>query len=195
MIEVLLTAGRCGLRGGSVGVLAWCLFLGPGSAAAEVFRCEGPGGQTLYADAPCPKGTVVAREISQQVGACVTEACEAQRRAQAEAAHDRLRQDKTELARMQELRIRQEEAWARVIAAQHAAEAAAAAYASPPEQVVIGVYPALFPHKHFRHHRHKCKLDPRCLLLAGHSAKRGDAPVQRVSLDRRGAQLRVTMDR
>jgi hypothetical protein len=181
--------------GGSAQILALSLLLAAGPAAAEVFRCEWPDGRTVYADVPCQEGTVVAQEISQQVGACVTEACEARRRAQAQAALDRLKEDKIELARMQELRIRQEEAWARIIAARQAAEAAVAAYARPPEEVVVAVYPAWLPHKHFRHHRHHCRPDKGCPPSAGHRAKDDAPPVRRFSLKRRAAPLRVAMDR
>jgi hypothetical protein len=184
-----LTIARCGLLGG---VAAVWLISAAGPAAAEVFRCEGPDGRTVYADTPCPKGALVAREISRKIGLCATEACEEKRRAQAQAAQDGLREDKAELARLQELRIRQEEAWARVLAARQAAEAAIAAYASPPEEPpVIGFYPVRFPHRHARFHGHRreCRLDAGCPGGArqGHTL--------RVSVDRRASQLRIAMDR
>ncbi|HZP94430.1 MAG TPA: DUF4124 domain-containing protein [Burkholderiales bacterium] len=130
------------------------LALAAGPASAEVYRCVGPGGRTLYSDAPCPHGSVSAREISQQVGACVTDTCAAKREAQTDAALRKLQQDKTELARMQELRVRQEEAWLKATAAQREAEAAAARYA-PQEDSYGAFYPLWwFPQPFFSCRRH-----------------------------------------
>jgi hypothetical protein len=197
VIEIFFTAGRRGILAGATGVIAICLLLGAGPSAAEVFRCVGPNGRTLYGDLPCPKGTAVTREISRQVGACVTEACEAKVRAQTEEAYRRLQEDKAELARMQDLRIRQEEAWAEVLAAQQAA--AATTYQPPREEYVIwGGYPAWVPHRpvHFRHRRDKCDFHPHCLPGGGPrmTVKHGGAR-QRFTPGSPGSHMRVAVHR
>ena len=172
-----------------------CLTAGP--AAAQVYRCVGLTGATLYTDSPCPKGSAQAHEITAEVGSCTTAGCVARREAEAKAARLRLLDEKAELARLLELRIRQEEAWARVIAAQRTAEAAAEAYAPPREEVVIGAaYPAWFAHRPFlfRHHPRHAKPDPRSLPTAGPLVRRGDEPIQRINLGRPGFRLRVSVD-
>ena len=143
------------------------------------------------------KGSAQAHEITAEVGSCTTAGCVARREAEAKAARLRLLDEKAELARLLELRIRQEEAWARVIAAQRTAEAAAEAYAPPREEVVIGAaYPAWFAHRPFlfRHHPRHAKPDPRSLPTAGPLVRRGDEPIQRINLGRPGFRLRVSVD-
>lgn len=170
LVDLPFTMGKRAMLRRVSRVITVGLLLGAGCAAAEIYRCEGPGGRTLYGDSPCPKGTAVSREISQQVGACVTEACDAKVRVQTEAAHRRLQEEKAELARMQDLRIRQEEAWARIVAVRQAAEVAAAAYEPPREEYVVwGGYPGWFGHRRFngRQRQVKCDFDPRCVPAFG----------------------------
>lgn len=167
------------------------LALAAGPAAAEVYRCVGPGGRTLYSDSPCPHGSVSAREISQEVGACVTDACAAKREAQTDAALRKLREDKTELARMQELRVRQEEAWLKATAAQREAEATAARYA-PQEDTYGAVYPLwFFPQPFFFScRRHRFALNnPGCMQSPVFPPVTGFPPAG-VPPDNRGAMGR-----
>ena len=125
----------------------------PIAAQADVYRCVGPDGTTLYSDSPCPREAVQKSNITTSVGACNTAECEAKRQQEADDARLRLRAEKDELAdltekrrledaqtqreraRLDELRWRESVEARLAAAAQEAADAAA----YPP------YYPALSP--------------------------------------------------
>jgi hypothetical protein len=183
---------RSGLVLASSSIIGLCLMLAANGAGADVFRCKGADGRTLYGDSPCPDGSAASNEISQQVGACVTEACEEKRRAQSELALRRLQDDKAELARMQELRIRQEEAWAKVLADRLAA---APAYEPREEYWVGGGYPGWFWWPHGRHGSHKCTSGPHCLSMAKPREGQGHGGHRRLAPEKTMSRARAGMDR
>lgn len=67
-------------------------------ARADIFRCVAPDGNTLYSDAPCPRGATKGSNITTAVGACSTVECIAQREQSAADARERLRADQEQLA-------------------------------------------------------------------------------------------------
>jgi hypothetical protein len=71
---------------------------------------------------------------------------------------------------MQELRIRQEEAWAKVLADWLTA---APAYEPREEYWVGGGYPGWFWWSQGRHRSHKCTFGPHCLSMSGPGPKHG----------------------
>src|SRR5262245_50628664 len=80
-------------------VLVLLLAISAGCAQAEVFRCVTPEGRTLYSDSPCPRGSAVT-DISEHIGQCADEQCQAERERRAADAAVRLERDKQTLATM-----------------------------------------------------------------------------------------------
>jgi hypothetical protein len=70
----------------------------PMAVHADVYRCIGPDGKTLYSDSPCPREAVQKSNISAAVGLCSTAECEAKRQQAVQDARERLRAEKQELA-------------------------------------------------------------------------------------------------
>jgi hypothetical protein len=70
----------------------------PIAAQADIYRCTGSDGKTLYSDSPCPHDAVQKSNISAAVGVCSTAECETRRQLAMEDARERLRADKAELA-------------------------------------------------------------------------------------------------
>jgi hypothetical protein len=68
------------------------------AAHADIYRCVGADGNTLYSDTPCARDTRSTSNITESVGACTTALCEEQRRQQADEARQRVRSEKEELA-------------------------------------------------------------------------------------------------
>jgi hypothetical protein len=81
-------------------ILAGLLAASPAVVFADIYRCIAPDGGTLYSDSPCPREAVRKSNITNDVGACNDAKCEAQRRAQADEARERLRAEKQELSEM-----------------------------------------------------------------------------------------------
>lgn len=79
----------------------------PAAAIADIYRCVGPDGRTAYSDAPCPRGATAAN-VTEQVHACTTAECAAQREQARAAAEARLREDKVAAQQMQEQRLKAE---------------------------------------------------------------------------------------
>src|SRR5438045_9385536 len=67
-------------------------------AHADIYRCVGADGNTLYSDTPCARDARSNSNITENVGACTTAQCEEQHRQQAEEARQRVRSEKEELA-------------------------------------------------------------------------------------------------
>lgn len=80
----------------------------PIGASADVYRCVGTDGKTLYSDSPCPRGATQKFNITTAVGACSTAECEAKRQQEANDARERLRAQKEELAEFADKRRRSE---------------------------------------------------------------------------------------
>lgn len=80
----------------------------PMCASADVYRCVGPDGKTLYGDSPCPSGAAEKANITTAVGACTTVECETKRQQETNDARDRLRAQKEELAELADKRRRSE---------------------------------------------------------------------------------------
>jgi hypothetical protein len=76
----------------------------PFAAQADVYRCTGSDGKTLYSDSPCPHDAVRKANITAAVGVCGTAECETRRQQAVEDARERLRSDKQELAVLTEKR-------------------------------------------------------------------------------------------
>jgi hypothetical protein len=76
----------------------------PIAARADVYRCTGSDGKTLYSDSPCPHDAVRKANITAAVGVCGTAECETRRQQAVEDARERLRLDKQELAVLTEKR-------------------------------------------------------------------------------------------
>jgi len=120
------------------------------AAQADVFRCVGPDGKTLYSDAPCPHGTVRKSNITDAVGACNSAECESKRQQTLNDARERLRAEKTELAEMTQKRLERERAafeeqrWRQAVESQMAASAnqAAQAAGNPIYYPAYPLYPA-----------------------------------------------------
>jgi uncharacterized protein DUF4124 len=106
------------------------------AARADVFRCVGPDGKTLYSDSPCPQEAVKKSNITDAVGACNTAECESKRQQAVNEARERLRAEKSELADMTQKRMERERAafeeqrWRQAIESQIAASADQAAMAA-----------------------------------------------------------------
>jgi TolA-binding protein len=123
------------------------------AAQADVYRCVGSDGRTLYSDSPCPRDAVEKSNITTSVGACNTAECEAKRQQEAGDARERLRAAKNELAdlsakrQLEENEVRRERArldelrWRESIEARLAAAAQEAADAA----AYLPYYPALLP--------------------------------------------------
>lgn len=79
-------------------MFAILLTLPFGCAWADIYRCHGMDGKTLYSDSPCPHEAVQKSNITSMVGACTTQECEGKRQQEAIDARERLRADKEELA-------------------------------------------------------------------------------------------------
>ena len=108
-------------------------------ASADVFRCVGADGRTLYSDSPCSRDAVQTANITDEVGACSTSACESKRQQTENDARARLRADKADLADMAQKRMERERAsfeeqrWQQEMESQIAARANdAALLANPP---------------------------------------------------------------
>ena len=105
-------------------------------AHADVFRCVGPDGRTLYSDSPCPHDAVQKSNITGAVGACNTAECESKRQQTVNNARERLRAEKTELAAMTQQRMERErtsfeqQRWQQALESQMAASADQAALAA-----------------------------------------------------------------
>ena len=116
------------------------------AASADVFRCIGPDGKTLYSDSPCPHDAVQKSNITDAVGACNTAECESKRQQTVNDARDRLRAEKTELAEMTQKRMERERAsfeeqrWRQAVESQMAASANQAALAAE-NPMYYPVYP------------------------------------------------------
>ena len=80
----------------------------PVCASADVYRCVGTDGKTLYSDSPCPLGATQKSNITTEVGACNTAECGAKRQQEAYDAHEQLRAQKEELAELTDRRRRYE---------------------------------------------------------------------------------------
>ncbi len=76
----------------------------PVAAQADIYRCTGSDGKTLYSDSPCPHDAVRKSNITAAVGVCGTAECETRRQQAVEDARERLRSDKQELAVLTEKR-------------------------------------------------------------------------------------------
>ena len=150
------------ISGAPFAMFAVLIVLPFGTAWADIYRCHGVDGKTLYSDSPCPNEATRKSNITSTVGACTTQECEAKRQQEAIEARERLRAEKEELAertskrrqedldyereraRLDELRWRQS-VEARLAAAAH--EAANAVAYSP----YYPVYPAFQPVRPCRH--------------------------------------------
>ena len=77
-------------------------------ASADVYRCVGADGKTLYSDSPCPHGATQKSNITTAVGVCATPECEAKRQQEAYDAREQLRVQKEELAGLTDRRRRYE---------------------------------------------------------------------------------------
>jgi hypothetical protein len=80
---------------------AFLLALAANAHAQQIFKCVDRQGKVTYADAPCPKSSARATDITSVVHACADEECETRRAREREHAQARLREDKVELAEMQ----------------------------------------------------------------------------------------------
>jgi hypothetical protein len=106
------------------------------AAHADVFRCVGADGKTLYSDAPCPENAVQKSNITDAVGACNTAECASKHQQTVNDALERLRAEKTELADMTQKRLErervsfEEQRWRQAIESQMAASAEQAALAA-----------------------------------------------------------------
>jgi hypothetical protein len=105
-------------------------------AQADVFRCVGPDGKTLYSDSPCPHDAVRKSNITGAVGACNTAECESKRQQSVNDARERMSAEKTELAEMTQKRMErerqsfEEQRWRQAVESQMAASADQAAQAT-----------------------------------------------------------------
>jgi len=125
------------MRDLQLSVLTFATFAALCTAAqADVFRCVGPDGKTLYSDSPCPQDAVKKSNITGAVGACNTAECESKRQQAVNEARERLRAEKSELADMTQKRMERERAafeeqrWRQAIDSQIAASADQAAMAA-----------------------------------------------------------------
>src|SRR3982074_2436445 len=89
-------------------------LLAHGSAHAEIYRCIGQGGKTLFTDSPCPKSMRTADVIAYPP-ACATAGCaERQRQQRAGAAQlaelRRVRELQDEIARLRSMQAAQSQA-------------------------------------------------------------------------------------
>jgi hypothetical protein len=127
-------------------LLAITAFLLPAGVHADVYRCVGGDGKTLYSDSPCPQESVRKLNITSDVGACTTAECEAKRSQQTADARERLNAEKQELQAMAQQRhqaelVRAQEArWQQAMEAKLAAMADDAVNGS--EYPVYPIYPA-----------------------------------------------------
>jgi hypothetical protein len=134
--------------------LLWAFIALSPAAQAEIYRCTGVDGKTLYSDMSCPPDSLRKSNITSDVGACGTAECEAAHQQQANEARERLRAEKAqldgfaerrrrqaleaelELARAEELRWRQAlDARLSVMAQEAAAEAGYPVYSGYPVYV------------------------------------------------------------
>jgi len=121
----------------------------PTAARADVFRCVGPDGKTLYSDSPCPHDAVRKSNITDAVGACSTPECESKRQQSVNDARERLRAEQSELAEMTQKRMERERAsfeeqrWRQAVESQIAASANQAAQAAD-NPIYYPAYP-LYP--------------------------------------------------
>jgi len=74
------------------------------AAQADIFRCTGPDGHTLYSDAACPSDSLHHSNITADIVECSTAECEAARAQQADEARERLRAERAELEILAERR-------------------------------------------------------------------------------------------
>jgi hypothetical protein len=95
-METAMTARPLALLAGAV-ALALCA----GAHAQQIFKCIDRQGKVTYADAPCPKNSARATDITSVVHACADEECEARRAREREQAQARLSEDKLALSELQ----------------------------------------------------------------------------------------------
>ena len=136
---MLHTRGVGGLVLLAAAALPW------GTARADIYRCTGPEGQTLYADAPCPRGAAHSSNITAAVGACTTAECIALREQTAALARERLRAEREQVEEFAERRRRDAIERARLdeLYWRQSAESAMAAAAS--EAAYGPTYPLYYP--------------------------------------------------
>jgi hypothetical protein len=153
--------------------IAWVLLAGAGflahhAAQADVFRCTGPGGKTLFTDQPCPGG-MKTTDVTASVQVCGTVDCLARREHAQREAEARRRAEREALVAMMEERHRlaQEAAW---LDAMRLQAAALAPPVRPPEYFepvhAVGAAPLWRPRVvHHRQHRPPpaAKPVPRCI--------------------------------
>ena len=131
-------------------LIAFFLLAAAGSlsystANADIIRCSGANGNTLYTDSSCPAG-MHAVGVTSLPQACATDDCEYRREREAAEARERVRAEKEQLAAVTAERHKREieDRWldeARYEAELRSAEAAQAATAEAayPAYPVIGI--------------------------------------------------------
>jgi hypothetical protein len=77
-------------------------------AAADIYRCVSPAGDTSYSDSPCPGSAAISANVTELIGTCSTAECEVQREQARVAALARVEEEKALVQQMQEHRLKVE---------------------------------------------------------------------------------------
>jgi hypothetical protein len=117
---------------------ACLLALATGAHAQQIFKCVDRKGKVTYADAPCPKNSARATDITNVVYACTDEECEARRAREREQAQARLREDKLALSEMQAQRRKADAEYLQHMARLQESKARQAATERPPADPYYG---------------------------------------------------------
>lgn len=108
------------------------LALAASAHAQQIFKCVDRQGKVTYADAPCPKSSARATDITSVVHACADEECETRRAREREQAQARLREDKLALSEMQTQRRKADAEYLEQMARLQESRARQAAAERPP---------------------------------------------------------------
>jgi hypothetical protein len=130
----------------AISLLAAAGLLSHGAANAGVMRCSDAGGNTLYTDSACPAG-MRAAEVTSLPQSCTTQDCDRRRALEIDAARERLRAEKEELAAYAAERHRREIEDRSLDEMRYAAELSSIeATRAPANDVVYSGYPIVgFP--------------------------------------------------
>jgi hypothetical protein len=109
-------------------------LLAHGSVHAEIYRCIGQGGKTLFTDSPCPKSMRTADVIAYPPACATADCAERERQQRAEAERQRAAAD--QLAELRRVRELQDE-----IARLRSMQAAAQSQAVPQDTIQEPLYP------------------------------------------------------
>lgn len=130
----------------AISLLAAAGLLSHGAANAAVMRCSDARGNTLYTDSACPAG-MRAVDVTSLPQSCTTEECDRRRAREIDAARERLRAQKEELAAYAAERHRREIEYRSLDEARYAAELSSIETTqAPANEVVYPGYPIVgFP--------------------------------------------------